>query len=105
MKVRAYPVLCRAIEDGVAYGWRRVQYPALERAEAHSDGPFQLPKSVGRNLPGLRPDGRERSLKSNLKTRSNTEVPRSDDSTAGLERSLGFQWIDERRPWHPQRNG
>ena len=32
---------------------------------------FQLPKSVGRNLPGLRAYGRERSLKSNLKTRSN----------------------------------
>jgi hypothetical protein len=23
MKIRAYPVLCRAIEEGVAYGWRR----------------------------------------------------------------------------------
>jgi hypothetical protein len=23
MKVRAYPVLCRAVEKGVAYGWRR----------------------------------------------------------------------------------
>jgi len=23
MKVRAYPVLYRAVEDGVAYGWRR----------------------------------------------------------------------------------
>ena len=27
MKVRAYPVLCRAIEDGVAYGWRRAHKP------------------------------------------------------------------------------
>ena len=31
MKVRAYPVLCRAIEDGVAYGWRR--------AHKHLDAP------------------------------------------------------------------
>jgi hypothetical protein len=23
MKVRAYPLLCRAAEEGVAYGWRR----------------------------------------------------------------------------------
>jgi hypothetical protein len=23
MKVRAYPVLSRAVEEGVAYGWRR----------------------------------------------------------------------------------
>jgi predicted Zn-dependent protease with MMP-like domain len=23
MSVRAYTVLCRAVEDGVAYGWRR----------------------------------------------------------------------------------
>ncbi len=22
MKVRAYPVLCRAVEEGVAYGWQ-----------------------------------------------------------------------------------
>ena len=25
MKIRAYPVLCRAVEEGVAYGWRRAQ--------------------------------------------------------------------------------
>ena len=31
MKVRAYPVLCRAIEEGVAYGWRR--------AHKHLDAP------------------------------------------------------------------
>ena len=31
MKVRAYPVLCRAIEDGVTYGWRR--------AHKHVDAP------------------------------------------------------------------
>jgi hypothetical protein len=31
MKVRAYPVLCRAIEDGVAYGW--------QRAHKHLDAP------------------------------------------------------------------
>jgi hypothetical protein len=23
MRIRAYPVLCRAVEEGVAYGWRR----------------------------------------------------------------------------------
>ena len=23
LKVRAYPVLCRAVAEGVAYGWRR----------------------------------------------------------------------------------
>lgn len=23
LEVRAYPVLCRAVEEGVAYGWRR----------------------------------------------------------------------------------
>jgi hypothetical protein len=31
MKIRAYPVLCRAIEEGVAYGWRR--------AHKHVDSP------------------------------------------------------------------
>lgn len=31
LKVRAYPVLCRAIEDGVTYGWRR--------AHKHIDAP------------------------------------------------------------------
>ena len=31
LKVRAYPVLCRAIEDGFAYGWRR--------AHKHIDAP------------------------------------------------------------------
>jgi hypothetical protein len=31
MKLRAYPVLRRAVEDGVAYGWRR--------AHKHSDAP------------------------------------------------------------------
>ena len=31
MTVRAYPVLCRAIEEGVAYGWRR--------AHKHTDAP------------------------------------------------------------------
>lgn len=23
MNIRAYPVLCRAVEEGVAYGWQR----------------------------------------------------------------------------------
>lgn len=31
MKIRAYPVLCRAVEEGVAYGWRR--------AHKHTDSP------------------------------------------------------------------
>jgi hypothetical protein len=31
MKVRAYPVLCRAVEEGVAYGW--------QRAHKHIDTP------------------------------------------------------------------
>ena len=31
MTVRAYPVLCRAVEEGVAYGWRR--------AHKHIDAP------------------------------------------------------------------
>lgn len=31
MKVRAYPVLYRAVEEGVAYGWRR--------AHKHTDKP------------------------------------------------------------------
>jgi hypothetical protein len=31
MKVRAYPVLCQAVEKGVAYGWRR--------AHKHNDAP------------------------------------------------------------------
>jgi len=31
MKVRAYPVLHRAVEEGVAYGWRR--------AHKHTDKP------------------------------------------------------------------
>lgn len=31
MKVRAYPVLLRAVEEGVAYGWRR--------AHKHTDKP------------------------------------------------------------------
>ncbi len=31
MTVRAYPVLCRAVEEGVAYGWRR--------AHKHTDTP------------------------------------------------------------------
>jgi hypothetical protein len=25
VKIRAYPVLCRAIEEGVTYGWRRAR--------------------------------------------------------------------------------
>lgn len=31
MKIRAYAVLCRAVEEGVAYGWRR--------AHKHTDTP------------------------------------------------------------------
>jgi hypothetical protein len=31
MKVRTYPVLCRAVEEGVAYGW--------QRAHKHIDTP------------------------------------------------------------------
>lgn len=31
MKVRAYPVLCRAVEEGIAYGWNR--------AHKHTDLP------------------------------------------------------------------
>ncbi len=31
MKVRAYPVLYRAVEEGVAYGW--------QRAHKHTDSP------------------------------------------------------------------
>jgi hypothetical protein len=34
MKVRTYPVLCRAVEEGVAYGWRR--------AHKHNDKPDAL---------------------------------------------------------------
>jgi hypothetical protein len=25
MKIRAYPVLCRAVEEGVTYGWQRAR--------------------------------------------------------------------------------
>jgi hypothetical protein len=25
LKVRAYPVLCRTVEEGVSYGWHRAQ--------------------------------------------------------------------------------
>jgi hypothetical protein len=31
MKIRAYPVLCRAVEEGVVYGW--------QRAHKHIDTP------------------------------------------------------------------
>ncbi|MFL6603420.1 MAG: hypothetical protein ACJ8R9_19120 [Steroidobacteraceae bacterium] len=31
MRLRAHPVLCRAVEEGVAYGWRR--------AHKHIDAP------------------------------------------------------------------
>jgi hypothetical protein len=31
MKIRPYPVLCRAVEEGVAYGW--------QRAHKHVDAP------------------------------------------------------------------
>lgn len=31
LKVRTYPVLCRAVEEGVAYGW--------QRAHKHVDAP------------------------------------------------------------------
>jgi len=34
MNVRAYPVLCRAVEEGVAYGWRRA-YKHLDTPDEH----------------------------------------------------------------------
>ncbi len=38
MSIRAYPVLCRAVEEGVAYGWRRAhkhtQMPDAQAIEA-----------------------------------------------------------------------
>jgi hypothetical protein len=35
MRVRAYPVLYRAIEEGVAYGWRRA-HKHTDTPEAHA---------------------------------------------------------------------
>ncbi len=46
IKVRAYPVLCRAVEEGVAYGWRRA-HKHIDTPDAETERPNGPNRYIG----------------------------------------------------------